>query len=241
MRRDDQRDDDPRGGRDGTPALGLIAAVLALVAVPMLLTALRDAEPKFSGGPARLLEAAQAIDRYWTTEFARHYPGASERWRTPRVAFVDVAEGGRHAEDDYAGYYWGHSESIHVDFDATRREGYHVLVLSHEFAHHVQKLAGLSRRLDRLQALSWPQAAEELGMRYELQAECISGVWARAAVRSGAYLSRIDVDRWRAMNVFSLDSSTHGSAEQRLRWFDAGYNSGDASECDTFSPNLRAL
>ena len=119
-------------------------------------------------------------------------------------------------------------------------------VIAHEVGHHVQKLLGTSDEVRRLQADS-PGESNELSVRLELQADCYSGVWARSVYEEGA-LEQGDLeeaitasqavgdDRLQesARGSVDPDSFTHGTSEQRARWFETGRREGDAGACDTF-------
>ena len=114
-------------------------------------------------------------------------------------------------------------------------------MLAHEYGHHVQNLSGQRRRLSQLEMWSGREEARRLGVRYELQAECLAGVWAHYAAPEGRLITRRDVDSWRRLNFFAGHSDTHGSGPQRLRWFNAGYESGQAAACDSFAPSWESL
>ena len=120
-------------------------------------------------------------------------------------------------------------------------------VIAHEMGHHVQNELGTSDEVRRLSAES-PEDANELSVRLELQADCYAGVWASTVFAEGD-LERGDLgeaftaseavgdDRLqsRAGGGVDPDSFTHGTSEQRRRWFTRGYKSADAGACDTFS------
>jgi predicted metalloprotease len=122
-------------------------------------------------------------------------------------------------------------------------------VIAHEVGHHVQTLLGTSDEVDRL-TRDDPDRANELSVRTELQADCYAGVWAATVFAEGDLQSgdideafaateavgddRLARDAGRRVNP---DSFTHGSSEQRRTWFDKGYESGNPSSCDTFSPD----
>ena len=120
-------------------------------------------------------------------------------------------------------------------------------VIAHEMGHHVQQQLGTSDQVRRLQAQD-PGAENELSVRLELQADCYSGVWARTvysdledgdideALRAAEAVGddRLQSQAGRQVNP---DSFTHGSSEQRRRWFDQGRESGEPDSCDTFSPD----
>jgi predicted metalloprotease len=119
-------------------------------------------------------------------------------------------------------------------------------VIAHEYGHHVENLLGvLDRARDRS---TGPQSS---GVRVELQADCLAGMWARGAVETGFIeeLTEADIrdgldaaaaigdDRIQehAQGRVEPESWTHGSAEQRQRWFTTGYQSNSLSSCDTFA------
>ena len=120
-------------------------------------------------------------------------------------------------------------------------------VLAHEIGHHVQNLTGTNDEVARLEA-SEPDDANELSVRTELQADCYAGVWAATVYEEGA-LEKGDLDQAftaseavgddrlqeQAGQRIDPDSFTHGTSEQRRRWFETGYESGDPASCDTFS------
>jgi predicted metalloprotease len=122
-------------------------------------------------------------------------------------------------------------------------------VIAHEVGHHVQNLLGTNDEVDRL-TRDDPDRANELSVRTELQADCYAGVWAATVFAQGdlqdgdideAFTAteavgddRLARDAGRRVNP---DSFTHGSSQQRRTWFDKGYESGDPSSCDTFSPD----
>jgi uncharacterized protein len=120
-------------------------------------------------------------------------------------------------------------------------------VIGHEVGHHVQQELGTSDEVRRLQREE-PDQANALSVRLELQADCYAGVWANTVYAQGdlekgdvreavAASEAIGDDRLqrRATGSVDPDSFTHGSSEQRRRWFEAGYETGDAGACDTFS------
>jgi predicted metalloprotease len=120
-------------------------------------------------------------------------------------------------------------------------------VIAHEVGHHVQHVLGLDERVRAAQARS-PRARNELSVRMELQADCFAGVWANSVqdrnrldpgdLEQGlAAASAIGDDRIQEATTGRVnpDSFTHGSAEQRVRWFRRGFESGDAARCDTLA------
>jgi uncharacterized protein len=123
-------------------------------------------------------------------------------------------------------------------------------VVAHEVGHHVQNELGILPRVTQAQqAASSQPEANALQVRVELQADCLAGVWANHAQQKHNFLDPGDVDQalqtataigddrlQREMQGYVVpDSFTHGSAEQRKRWFTTGLTTGSVAGCDTFN------
>lgn len=122
-------------------------------------------------------------------------------------------------------------------------------VVAHEIAHHVQDELGILAKVNAARARASEADSNALSVRIELQADCFAGIWARHASDTFGSIERGDVAE--AMNAAAKigddtlqknagrrpmpDSFTHGTSEQRQRWFAAGYESGELGSCDTFS------
>jgi uncharacterized protein len=120
-------------------------------------------------------------------------------------------------------------------------------VIAHEVAHHVQKLTGGFQKMEAAQRRS-PAERNQVSVRMELQADCYAGIWGHYA---GTMNQLSDGDLAEALNAASAigddrlqkqtqarvvpESFTHGSSEQRVRWFKRGMESGQPGSCDTFS------
>lgn len=121
-------------------------------------------------------------------------------------------------------------------------------VIAHEVAHHVQNELGILPQVNAARQRASQREANALTVRLELQADCLSGVWAQAV---DGLLEPGDIDealnaaerigddylQRRAGQVPNPHSFTHGTSEQRQRWFSTGYRSGDPAACDTFGSN----
>ncbi|WP_026423795.1 KPN_02809 family neutral zinc metallopeptidase [Actinokineospora inagensis] len=200
-----------------------------------------------------------SIQGYWTDQFAR---SGRTYQQAPTLFFsgsVNTGCGG--ATADVGPFYCPADEKVYIDlsffrelqskFGAQGGTFVEAYVLAHEYGHHVQNLLGTSGKVRRG---SGPTSDS---VRLELQADCYAGVWANHATStptSGGKplirsISQDDVNR--ALDAASrigddyiqqnlgggrVDQSqfTHGSSAQREKWFLAGINSGNPTECDTF-------
>lgn len=121
-------------------------------------------------------------------------------------------------------------------------------VIAHEVGHHVQQLLGTSQRVSSLQQRSSREQGNELSVRLELQADFLAGVWAHFAAQRGiletgdieealSAASAVGDDRLQreSQGYVVPDSFTHGTSEQRIRWFRLGFETGDLRQGDTFS------
>lgn len=119
-------------------------------------------------------------------------------------------------------------------------------VIAHEVGHHLQNLLGIEAKVRAAQQRD-PSRRNALSVRLELQADCFAGVWGRTTderhlldpgeINQGlAAAAAVGDDRLQkaATGRVSPESFTHGSADQRARWFRRGFQSGSLKECDTF-------
>ncbi len=121
-------------------------------------------------------------------------------------------------------------------------------VIAHEVGHHVQRLIGLTDRVDQMRWRVSPAQMNAMSVRVELQADCLAGVWAHHSQKGKGWLEQGDVEE--AMNAAARigddtlqrqsqgtvrpESFTHGSSAQRMRWFQRGLKDGQVASCNTF-------
>jgi predicted metalloprotease len=124
-------------------------------------------------------------------------------------------------------------------------------VVAHEVAHHVQNELGILSQANRIRAQVSELESNEISVRIELQADCFSGIWARLAQEKFNSLERGDIGE--AMNAAAQigddtlqrnagrtvqpHTFTHGTSEQRQRWFRTGYETMQMAACNTFETN----
>lgn len=154
-------------------------------------------------------------------------------------------------------FYCPADRKVYIDLSFYRdlKERFHApgefaqaYVIAHEVGHHVQNLLGISDKVHKAQQGASKARANALSVRLELQADCFAGVWgnhadaARHIIEPGEIAqalnaaSAIGDDRLQQQSQGRIvpESFTHGSSEQRMRWFKRGMDSGDIRQCDTF-------
>ncbi len=153
-------------------------------------------------------------------------------------------------------FYCPEDEKVYIDlgfFDELKQrfgapgEFAEAYVLAHELGHHVQKLVGIEQKVHAAQEQN-PRAANQLSERLELQADCFAGVWGHSTdqrklldpgeVREGLNAAAaVGDDRLQRMAGRSVnpETFTHGSSQQRMDWFQKGFNTGDMKACNTFA------
>ena len=191
----------------------------------------------------------------WQRTFER----AGRRYEEPRLVLFSgaVRSACGFAEAAMGPFYCPADRKVYIDLsfydDLKSRHGApgdfaQAYVIAHEVGHHVQNLLGISDKVHSATRRMSQREANALSVRLELQADCFAGVWGYHANRDRQMLepgdleealraaSAIGDDRLQkqARGYVVPDSFTHGSSEQRVRWFSQGFKSGDMSLCDTF-------
>ncbi|MBM4246592.1 MAG: flagellar biosynthesis protein FlgM [Deltaproteobacteria bacterium] len=181
-------------------------------------------------------------------------------YQEPRLVLFSggVESGCGFAQAAVGPFYCPADQKVYIDLDfydeLQRRFGApgdfaQAYVIAHEVGHHVQNLLGISGKVHAAQQRAGRDAANELSVRLELQADCLSGVWAHQTQRQKQVLERGDVEealgaaaavgddsiQKKTQGYVVPESFTHGSAEQRVRWFKRGFESGSVDACDTFT------
>jgi uncharacterized protein len=205
----------------------------------------------------RIVGVVNSVQEFWSGVFER----SGERYPLAETVFFtdQVQTGCGSASSQVGPFYCPADERVYIDlgffeelesrFGAGGGPFAQAYVIAHEYGHHVQNQLGV---LDRVRGDR--QGPESLAVRSELQADCYAGVWAANAVGTGLIeeLTQADINdgidaasaigddriQERTQGQVNPESWTHGSSEQRRRWFSRGYEEGRPAACDTFSGSI---
>ncbi len=198
----------------------------------------------------RIVAVVNSVQAYWESRMPNYQ-------RATTVFFSGSTNSGCGSATSSVGpFYCPTDQRIYIDLgfyeDQRNRFGAQggpfaeAYVIAHEYGHHVENLRGVLER-----ARSRETGPQSPGVRVELQADCLAGMWARGAVDTGFIEELTDADirdgldaaaaigddriQEQAQGQVSPESWTHGSSEQRQKWFLTGYRSTESFPCDTFA------
>jgi uncharacterized protein len=205
----------------------------------------------------RIVGVVNSVQKFWDGVFQRsrkQYPYVNT------VFFTDqVQTGCGLAGSDVGPFYCPRDQRVYIDlgffdelqsrFGAGGAPFAQAYVIAHEYGHHVQNQLGVLERIG-----SDRQGPESSAVRSELQADCYAGVWAANAVETGLIeeLTQADINdgleaataigddriQQQTQGQVNPETWTHGSSEQRRRWFSRGYEQRQPASCDTFSGSI---
>ena len=197
-----------------------------------------------------------STERTWQEQFQR----AGRQYQNPKLVLFTggTTTGCGQGQTAMGPFYCPLDSKVYIDlaFYQELKDRFHApgefaqaYVVAHEIGHHVQNLLGISEKVQNAQQRAHGEGqANALSVRLELQADCLAGVWANQANAERHILEAGDIEQ--AMTAAAAigddrlqkqsrgyvvpDAFTHGTSEQRMRWFKRGIDSGDMNQCNTF-------
>lgn len=221
-----------------------------------------DRQPGGAGGAPIEDEMGQFVsvvlastEDTWSAVFAQ----AGARYRAPRLVLYTGSTPTACGMGSAASgpFYCPADETVYVDlgFYQTLRQRFgasgdlaEAYVIAHEVGHHVQNLLGTMQKMDQARRQLGESDYNQLSVRLELQADCFAGIWTNHSQQAKGWLEAGDIEEAmraaaavgddnimkRTQGVVVPEAFTHGSSEQRMRWFRAGAQGGRIEQCNTF-------
>jgi predicted metalloprotease len=194
------------------------------------------------------------VQTVWKSKFEQ----AGKTYRDADLVLFDdsVETGCGGATSEVGPFYCPADQTVYLDLgffrELQRRFGApgdfaQAYVIAHELGHHVQNVLGITSDVQQESALH-SDGANDLSIKTELQADCLAGVWGFTTqqrdlletgdvgegLKAAAAVGDDRIQR-QATGGINPETWTHGSSEQRVRWFRQGFTGGDPADCDTFS------
>lgn len=207
----------------------------------------------------RLAEFSSVVLADTEDVWSEVFQNAGKQYQLPKMVLFtgSVQSACGHAQAAMGPFYCPGDQKLYLDLsffnDLHTRYGApgdfsQAYVIAHEVGHHVQNLMGILEKTQASKARSSEAEANAIQVRVELQADCLAGVWANRANQTRQILEQGDIDealaaaagvgddrlQQQSRGYVVPESFTHGSSEQRKRWFTIGAKSGNPNQCNTF-------
>ena len=216
-------------------------------------------QASFSPEEARLKEFVAVVLADTEDVWGALFRGSGQQYVQPKLVLFSgsVQSACGFAEAAMGPFYCPGDQKLYLDMsffnDLAKRHDApgdfaQAYVVAHEVGHHVQTLLGVSKQVHAARQRAGEAEGSALQVRMELQADCFAGVWAHHANKARQVLEPGDAEealaaaagvgddrlQKKARGYVVPESFTHGSSEQRMRWFSRGMQSGEPGQCDSF-------
>jgi predicted metalloprotease len=216
----------------------------------------RQGSPDAEAGRRFVAQVLGETEQVWREQFTR----LGRQYQDPSLVLYSGAtqSGCGGAEAQVGPFYCPTDQKVYIDLDfmgalqqrlGAKGDFAAAYIIAHEVGHHVQNQLGILQLAQRVQGQSDQEDANAMQVRVELQADCFAGLWAKKANDARRILEAGDVEEGlnaaAAVGDDSLqrqaggrvrpESFTHGSSEERVRWFRTGLDRGDLASCNTFA------
>lgn len=253
------------GGGIGTIVIALIAMYFGVDPSVILnqaetLAPTQQTQTQFSPEEERLKEFMSVVLADTEDVWGGLFKSAGKTYEQPKlVLFSGAVQSGCGAAQSAMGpFYCPADRKLYLDMsffnELSKRldapgDFAQAYVVAHEVGHHVQNVMGIADQVRGEQQNARGEQANALQVRMELQADCFAGVWAYHANKKRQILEPGDTEealaaasgvgddrlQKKARGYVVPESFTHGTSDQRMRWFKTGMQSGEPSQCDTFN------
>jgi predicted metalloprotease len=208
----------------------------------------RKADPE----EERMAKFSRVVFRDTEVVWDKLFREQGKTYRKPKLVFYtdQVDSGCGSAPSSVGPFYCPRDSKVYIDLSFYKEmehkldaggEFARAYVIAHEVGHHVQRLLGYSQRVDEARGRVSKTEENRLSVRLELQADFLAGVWAHHGQKEFKFLQKGDLEsainaafqigddrlQQRAGRVVVPHSFTHGTSEQRMRWFKQGFKTGD--------------
>lgn len=199
-----------------------------------------------------------STEEVWSKMFA----DSGSRYPAPKLVLYDrmTATGCGTGSAAAGPFYCPADQRVYIDLTFNRTlsdklgaagEAAQAYVIAHEVGHHIQNITGLMDKVQAARQRMSESDYNQLSIRLELQADCYAGIWANHSQQARKWLDTKDIEQAmraaaavgddniqrRSQGVVVPEAFTHGTSEQRVRWFRTGMETGSIKQCDTFNTN----
>jgi predicted metalloprotease len=252
----------------GIGAVALVGAkMLGIDLMPLLLGGSQQSNPSqatdLSPEQQELVEFVSVVLADTEVTWGNQFQRMGKTYKEPKLVLFSglVSSACGRAEAAMGPFYCPADQKVYIDLSfyndlkirhKSPGDFAQAYVIAHEVGHHVQTLLGITEKVHTAKQRASKTEANALSVRQELQADCFAGLWGHSANTQRQLLDGGDLEealtaaaaigddrlQKHGQGVVVPESFTHGTSEQRVKWFKRGFSSGDITQCDTFNQSI---